>query len=54
MSNDGISASSDQKGTGCSPILVVIAAATGLLDALEVGVKTGVPLEEEYSEGFRL
>lgn len=52
VANDGRSESNDKKGTGCWRILSVIAAATGLLDALDVGVKTGEPLEEEYFEGF--
>ncbi len=47
--------SRDRRGTGCSAISSVDAAATGLLDALDVGVKMGVPVEEEeYSEGFWL
>lgn len=52
VANDRLSKSNDQKGSGCWRILSVIVAATGLLDALDVGVKTGEPLEEEYFEGF--
>lgn len=51
VANNGGSESSDRKGTGCWPTSSVIVAATGLLDALDVGVKTGVPVEEEYPDG---
>lgn len=51
VGSDGISASNDRKGTDNSPILSVIVATIGLLDALDVGVKTGEPVDEEYPEG---
>lgn len=33
-------------------MLSVMVVGTGLLETLDVGVKTGVPFDEEYSKGF--
>lgn len=51
VANDGILASNDRNDIGWEPILFVIVAGTGLVDALDLGVKTGVPPDEESSEG---
>ena len=54
MADDGFSAPNDRKGTCWNMVFSIIVSGTGLLDTLDVGVKTGVPFDEEDSEAFSL
>lgn len=54
VANDGFSAPNERRGTCWNMGFSIIVSGTGLLDTLDVGVKTGVPLDEEDSEGFSL